>query len=331
MNSQRTDQIHAFLSDYLGDDFKIESLAGDASFRRYHRIYKGDDSYLLMDAPPDKESVAEFIQVAQILSQKINVPDILHKDTQNGFLLLQDFGQTEFADLIKNDNLKDLSYQKALLTLKDIQDIDISCLDIDIYTDKKYQDEMDLFSDWFLPYIGQDIEPNFWQDFKACVIKDIQSQPKVFVHRDYHSRNLMQDKNSDRLGVIDFQDALIGAYTYDLISLVRDAYIDTDENWVNEQLQAFYEIIKPNVSLDEFITQVNIMGVQRHLKVLGIFIRLYQRDDKDRYLANIPKVMRDLFSELTYLKGNTDNDIYGKFLVFIESLLPKFYQKFDNK
>lgn len=330
--TNRTTLMTAFLDEFFTDDYTVVSLAGDASFRRYHRIFKGDDTYLLMDAPPEKESVVEFVAVAEIMGKAVNTPDILKKDMDNGFLLLQDFGEVEFAHLIKaNDDNNEL-YQKALLALKDIQSIDINSANIPPYSDEKYETEMNLFTEWFLPYIGQTIDDTLWTSLKQAVINNVQTQPKVVVHRDYHSRNLMADKNSDRLGVIDFQDALIGAYSYDLVSLVRDAYIDVDETWVNQQIKAFYEILNPNLNpnsdLTTFTKEVNIMGVQRHLKVLGIFIRLYQRDGKEKYLGNIPKVMNDLIIELQWLKEHNANAIYGEFLAFIKNILPSYQEKF---
>lgn len=329
--TDRNSLIRAFLDDYFNEPYDFVSLAGDASFRHYHRITHNNNTYLLMDAPPEKESVVEFVAVAEVLSQVVNVPDILKQDIANGLLLLQDFGDVEFAHLIKADDDNHELYQKALLALKDIQAIDIHSVDIPPYSDKKYDDEMNLFSEWFLPHINEKVEDNLWQSLKEVVLADIQSQPKVVVHRDYHSRNLMMDRNSDRLGIIDFQDALIGAYSYDLVSLVRDAYIAVDEIWVNKQINAFYDIIKPAVTLQEFTKEVNIMGVQRHLKVLGIFIRLYQRDGKEKYLGNIPKVMSDLIIELEWLSQNNAHPIYTEFLQFIQAILPSYRAKFISQ
>lgn len=326
--TDRTDLMKVFLDEFFDDEYQVISLPGDASFRRYHRIVQGDTTYLLMDAPPKKESVVEFINVNHIMGQVVNTPDILKQDIANGFLLLQDFGEVEFAHLIKADDDNNELYHRALLTLKDIQLIDINGINIPPYSDEKYDTEMNLFVEWFLPYINEKNDDELWAKLKTAVIADIQTQPKVLVHRDYHSRNLMQDKNSDQLGVIDFQDALTGAYTYDLVSLVRDAYIDVHEVWVNHQIKAFYELIKPTVDLQEFTKQTNIMGVQRHLKVLGIFIRLYQRDEKQKYLGNIPKVMNDLIIELEWLKENHTNPIYGEFLAFIHKILPSHQAKF---
>lgn len=334
----RTDEMMTFLNTHLTQGFRVESLAGDASFRRYHRIYfkvgselgRDEMSYLLMDAPPEKESVVEFVKVAEILSEKVNVPDIIAKDMERGFLLLQDFGTTEFAHLILDKQHKDEHYQKALKTLSELQQIHTD-VDLPPYDADKLTTEMNLFSEWFLPYVDvqfNDYSLLLWQRLQKVVIDNVLAQPKVIVHRDYHSRNLMADKASDELGVIDFQDALIGADTYDLVSLVRDAYIDENESWVNAKIQQFHSFINRPDDVFSFTKDVNVMGVQRHLKVLGIFIRLFKRDGKDRYLANIPKVMKDLIIELTWLSEH-DNEIYGEFLTWLNAeVLPKYQQKF---
>lgn len=329
--TDRYAQMIAFLNNYL-DDYRVESLAGDASFRRYHRIYVDNHTYLLMDAPPDKENVTEFVNVATILSDCINVPDIIARDMDKGFLLLQDFGVVEFAHAIIDDiDNKDKYYKKALQTLLKLQQKNID-VDIPMYSDEKLSSEMDLFIEWFLPYIGavftQD-EMAIYQDFKTVLIDNIQKQPKVIVHRDYHSRNLMIDKASNELGVIDFQDAVIGAYSYDLVSLVRDAYINENEEWVSEQIHDFYHLKSLSIDLNTFMLDVNIMGIQRHLKVLGIFIRLSQRDGKDRYLNDIPKVMRDFMAELTWLNRHYPNQTISAFMKLCDDkVIPAYQTKF---
>lgn len=331
----RPDLMSAFLDCHIIDaklapSYEVESLAGDASFRRYHRIHVPEGSYLLMDAPPEQERVDDFVKVADILAQRINVPDIIASDVANGFLLLQDFGMVEFADIISDDDKADLHYDNALKTLLLLQDIPTD-VDLPKYNDAKLHQEMDLFTEWFLPYIGINMnadESYEYNHVKNALIKHINTQPKVVVHRDYHSRNLMMDKDSDDLGVIDFQDAVIGAYTYDLVSLIRDAYIDRDERWVNNKLHAFYIKKKPDVDINTFIAQCHVMSAQRHLKVLGIFIRLYQRDGKDRYLSNIPKVMRDLLACMSWLSAEG----YKEFSVFNSwlhnTVLPAYHQNF---
>ncbi|WP_294033050.1 phosphotransferase [uncultured Moraxella sp.] len=343
MSSTRHDEMMNFLNANLAKGFEVESLPGDASFRRYHRIHlpvvaeegKVQMTYLLMDAPPEKESVEQFVHVCDILSETVNVPDIIARDVPKGFLLLQDFGTTEFAHLIADDaEHKDGYYTKALQTLVQLQSIDTQ-VDLPTYSDVKLEQEMDLFDEWFLPYLDVKMSPNaktLWQKLKQTLIDNINAQPQVIVHRDYHSRNLMADKGSDALGVIDFQDAVIGAYTYDLVSLVRDAYINYDEQWVEKRIHEFYKMIEPSVDLGSFIAQTNIMGIQRHLKVLGIFIRLSERDGKHRYLDNIPKVMQDLLTELTWLKDHHIDGVYQEFLVWLETfVLPSYQKKFQKQ
>lgn len=342
MNNVRHTEMMGFLNANLTAGFRVESLSGDASFRRYHRIHlpviaeidKTEITYLLMDAPPDKESVAEFVHVADIMSEVVNVPDIIAQDIERGFLLLQDFGTVEFAHLIRDDaKHKDVYYSQALSTLAALQSLDTQ-VDLPVYSDAKLAEEMDLFEAWFLPYLSvsmNDEAKQLWQALKTQLIADISKQPSVIVHRDYHSRNLMADKGSDTLGVIDFQDAVIGAYTYDLVSLVRDAYIHYDEKWVEKRIHEFYELINPKVDFGSFLVQTNIMGVQRHLKVLGIFVRLSERDGKCRYLNDIPKVMQDLLTELDWLETHGAAQIYGEFLQWLKAeVLASYHAKFTT-
>lgn len=333
----RHDEMMAFLNANLSMGFRVESLAGDASFRRYHRIYMNAGegvytTYLLMDAPPDKESVVEFVNVAKIMTSAVNVPDIIARDIERGFLLLQDFGTVEFAHLIRDDaDNFNAYYTKALQTLADLQTLPTD-VNLPAYSDEKLCAEMDLFTEWFLPYVGVSLTEDaksMWQTFKDDLIEQIKLQPKVVVHRDYHSRNLMADKGSDALGVIDFQDAVIGAYSYDLVSLVRDAYVNFHETWVNARIGEFHAIKALNINLDDFARDVNIMGVQRHLKVLGIFIRLLERDGKHRYLENIPKVMKDLNAELEWLQSHGEQSIEPFYAWLKAHVLPSYHANFN--
>lgn len=333
----RHDEMMAFLNANLSMGFRVESLAGDASFRRYHRIYMNAGegvytTYLLMDAPPDKESVVEFVNVAEIMTSAVNVPDIIARDIERGFLLLQDFGTVEFAHLIRDDaDNVNAYYTRALQTLADLQTLPTD-VNLPAYSDEKLSAEMDLFTEWFLPYVGVSLTEDaksMWQTFKDDLIEQIKLQPKVVVHRDYHSRNLMADKGSDALGVIDFQDAVIGAYSYDLVSLVRDAYVDFHETWVNARIGEFHAIKGLNINVDDFIRDVNIMGVQRHLKVLGIFIRLSERDGKNRYLEDIPKVMKDLNAELEWLQSHGEQRIEPFYAWLKAHVLPSYHANFN--
>ena len=302
--------------------FTLESLPGDASARRYHRIQlvAGDTDettktarYIVMDSADEQDAMQQFINVAKLMSQAINVPTLIAQDVAKGFLVLQDFGAVEFAHLVVGATPAQVNdyYQSAMQTLVALQQIPIETAksqhQLPDYDAAMLNREMDLFSDWFIPHIGVTLDTSLWENLKSALIEEILLQPQVIVHRDYHSRNLMQDQADDaHLGVIDFQDAVIGAHSYDLVSLLRDAYVEWSEPQVTQWIYDFWQLQKQAglltaESAEQLENQVNIMGVQRHLKVLGIFIRLYERDGKSRYLADIPKVMRDFLFELDWL------------------------------
>lgn len=320
-SQHRQDQIERFLQAYFDTPYTIKSLAGDASFRRYHRIIVGDDSYLLMDAPPDKESVESFVEVANFLAPAINVPTIFSQNLADGLLLLQDFGTLEFAEAIACNDNKMSYYKQAFAVLKQLQSLPTDTLEP--YSAKILYDEMALFSDWFVPYVATQLDAQLWQTLSDSVVACVLAQPQVVVHRDFHSRNLMVTPTG--LGVIDFQDALVGAYSYDIVSLLRDAYIDFGELWVQDALVSCYELgdyqHRLGKSLEGFLFDVAVMGVQRHLKVLGIFVRLYQRDDKQRYLAYLPKVANDLSQCLSILAYQCREPIWGQFLAWWQNAL----------
>ena len=363
--TEREISLHNWLQEQFHDfDIQIDSLPGDASFRRYHRLCltakAGEQDqankvteplrYIVMDAPPEIESIVEFVAVDELLASTINVPTIIAKDMTQGFLVLQDFGTTEFAHLVADAPVEvvDSYYKQAidtLLTLQTIEPVQAQQqAQLPDYDAAMLEREMDLFSDWFIPYVGvpfDTAEQQGWQALKTAIIEKVLTQPKVIVHRDYHSRNLMQDcADAERLGVIDFQDAVIGAYSYDLSSLLRDAYVD----WSAEQIAAWTQYYSDKVGVANIAAEVShitteqltydlmVMGMQRHLKILGIFVRLSERDGKARYLADIPKVMRDLVVELTWLSERSDSPIAASATEFKgwleETVMPAFKQKF---
>lgn len=364
---KRYEQLSQFIAAaFPQHTLRIESLPGDASFRRYHRVYlqqkeqdfqndaQLDPSYIVMDAPPQLESIESFVRIDKLMAPKINVPTLLAQDIEQGFLVLQDFGSTEFAHLIAEAKVKqdtgriDELYRWAIDSLLQLQTLDVAKAKQDFnvadYDAATLAREMTLFSDWFLPYIEVTLdEPThaLWQQFTDGLIEQLLQHPNVVVHRDYHSRNLMQDQyHSKNLGVIDFQDALIGSYAYDLVSLVRDAYV----NWSEEQVAGWIEYywqqcqqmgLPCAAELTHFTAQVNLMGLQRHLKVLGIFIRLAQRDGKTRYLSDIPKVWQDLVVELDWLSQHADaqiQEMVAPFATWLQQhIAPKFKQKFGEK
>ncbi|KAA0929580.1 phosphotransferase [Psychrobacter sp. ANT_H56B] len=333
--------------------FTLESLPGDASARRYHRIQLvaggTDDTtkiarYIVMDSADEQDAMQQFINVAKLMSQAINVPTLIAQDVTKGFLVLQDFGAVEFAHLLVGATPAQVSdyYQSAMQTLVALQQIPVELAksqhQLPDYDAAMLNREMDLFSDWFIPHIGVTLDVTLWENLKSALIEEILLQPQVIVHRDYHSRNLMQDQaDNTRLGVIDFQDAVIGAHSYDLVSLLRDAYVEWSEAQVTQWIYDFWQLQKQAGlltadSAEQLESQVNIMGVQRHLKVLGIFIRLYERDGKSRYLADIPKVMRDFLFELEWLSTKGSARLQQVVLPFnqwiLDTVLPAYQTKF---
>lgn len=323
----RHQQLQQWLNQvFVGQDSTLHSLPGDASARQYHRLQLTGSQgaparYIVMDSADEQEAMQQFINVAKLMAPAINVPELIAQDIRQGFLVLQDFGTTEFAHLLVDANTEQVNdyYQLAMQTLIALQKIPVETAriqhqlpDYDAHTLNR---EMDLFRDWFVPFIGANLDENIWSNLKSALITAILAQPAVIVHRDYHSRNLMQDQNDhSALGVIDFQDAVIGAYSYDLVSLIRDAYAEWPEAQVVQWMNDFWQMqqqagLASADSIEQFIKDINIMGVQRHLKVLGIFIRLLQRDGKDRYLADIPKVMGDLILELDWLSEQSSAEL----------------------
>ena len=340
----REQQLHTWLTEvFQNQSLQHEKIPGDASFRSYHRLTVGNQHYIVMDAPPEKESVKEFIAVDNLMAGHVHVPKMIATDEQQGFIVLEDLGNTDFADVIAKD-LTDAGelaktaryYHQAMQAILAIQKIDINDAKtvIPSYDDALLRREMGLFSEWFLPYIGVTMTPDLetlWLDLQSDIIQQVIAQPQVVVHRDFHSRNLMVLNHSDELGVIDFQDAVIGAYTYDLASLLRDAYINYDETWVNSHLAHYHQLAQIDNSLAEFTVDFNIMSMQRHLKVLGIFVRLFERDGKDRYLTNLPKVFNDLLTCLKAITQWEERPTFDKFNDWMTAVVePAFHQKIQG-
>lgn len=351
VTATRQQQLEQWLQDvFANQKFILDSLPGDASARQYHRIQLLDNDaveterYIVMDSADEQDALQQFINVAKLMAPAINVPTLVAQDVAKGFLILQDFGTVEFAHLLVDAPAAQVNdyYQLALRTLVALQVVPVATAKTDHqlpdYDTALLNREMNLFSEWFIPYIGIELEQTLWENLKSALIAEILVQPQVIVHRDYHSRNLMQDQaDHTRLGVIDFQDAVIGAYSYDLVSLVRDAYVEWPETQVSSWIQDCWQLQKQAglVTADnaaQFENDVNVMGVQRHLKVLGIFIRLFERDGKSRYLADIPKVMRDLIFELEWLAEHGNSNMQQAVTPFNEwlreSILPAYQHKF---
>jgi aminoglycoside/choline kinase family phosphotransferase len=287
------------LSKYPTQIESIRSASSDASFRRYFRVDGTDGgTFIVMDAPPPQEDVRPFIHVAEVFGATgVSVPHILAQDAEKGFLLLTDLGSTTYLHQLNHDSAHKLYMDAidALILIQAQSKPDI----LPEYDRALLHRELMLFPDWYInKHLGvtltdaQQTELN--KIFDALLANNL-AQAQVYVHRDYHSRNLMVLPQGNP-GILDFQDAVYGPITYDLVSLLRDAYIQWDEEMVLDWAIRYWERAKRaglpvNPDVDAFYRDFEWMGLQRHLKVLGIFARLYHRDGKDGYLKDLPLVM----------------------------------------
>jgi aminoglycoside/choline kinase family phosphotransferase len=277
----------------------VRPASSDASFRRYFRV-DGDAgaTFIAMDAPPPQEDVRPFIHVAEVLGQSgVSVPHILAQDSERGFLLLSDLGSTTYLHQLNLETAHQL-YLDAIDALIAIQTRSRPNV-LPEYDRAVLLRELMLFPEW---YIGKHLNIALTDAQSAALHKVFDvllannlAQAQVYVHRDYHSRNLMV-LDQGNPGILDFQDAVYGPITYDLVSLLRDAYIQWDEEMVLDWVIRYWERAKRaglpvNPDIDAFYQDFEFMGLQRHLKVLGIFARLYHRDGKDAYLKDLPLVM----------------------------------------
>ena len=278
----------------------IEPASADASFRRYFRLIRGADSYIVMDAPPEKEPVAPFIGVAQsLLGIGLNVPVILARDPARGLLLLSDLGTRQYlSDLVAGRDVERL-YSDALDALVRLQTRGgEAARGLPPYDRAALIREMELLPEWFLGrHLGQPptaAERVLLDRLFETLAQSALAQPHVFVHRDYHSRNLLVTDEANP-GILDFQDAVRGAATYDAVSLLKDCYIAWPRERVIGWLLAYHERLKrAGLALGadaELIRAFDLMGLQRHIKVLGIFARLFYRDGKPGYLEDLPRVL----------------------------------------
>lgn len=301
-------------SDSVLDLSSLAPASSDASFRRYFRInskHNPSQSWIVMDAPPPQEDCRPFVQVDAILQETgVLAPIIFAQNIENGFLLLSDFGSITFLDAIKQQAQQQQAqeihalYLSAITTLVQLQS-STRATELTHYNRERLLQEMTLFPDWYVARHKQtqlsQAEQESLQGVFNVLLQNIESQAKVLVHRDYHSRNLMVVPQEDRtakplLGVLDFQDALYGPITYDLMSILRDAYVSWDEeqqiDWaIRYWQQAKTQGLPVNADFADFWRDFEWMGLQRHLKVLGIFARLFYRDGKSNYLNDIPVVM----------------------------------------
>lgn len=302
--------------DGLGDAVP-QPASGDASFRRYFRVFSAQDSFIVMDAPPEREDCKPFIRISGYLeAMHLNAPRILEANLEKGFLLLTDLGATQYLEKLQsNEGAATVLYADAMKALSILQRRGaVFQAHLPPYDDDLLRFELSLFHDWLCEkHIGIEFSDNderHWAEVSDMLVGNALDQPQVFVHRDYHSRNLMVTEHNNP-GVLDFQDAVEGPLTYDLVSLLKDCYLQWPQQQVIDLARSFYAMldapIRQQVDEKQFMRYFELMGVQRHLKAAGIFSRLNHRDGKPGYMADVPRTLRyivalgDRYEELAAL------------------------------
>ena len=298
-------------------DFELAPASGDASFRRYFRVTAGNDTFIAMDAPPAQEDCLPFVTVqSQLESIGLNVPALLASDLDAGFLLLSDLGTRLYLDeLTASPERADALYADALDALATLQRGGAAFEQgLPPFDQPFIRRELALFHDWLcgthLGYAWPDSAEDAWAGLSNLLINAALDQATVFVHRDYHSRNLMVTRTNNP-GILDFQDAVAGPLTYDLVSLLKDCYVTWPAERVDAWATSFFDRlerdVRERVGRERFLRDFALMGVQRHLKAAGIFARLNHRDGKPGYMHDIPRTLayvmalRDDFPELAFL------------------------------
>lgn len=299
---ERIEQLKNWLSSELDfSEYTLEPASSDASFRRYFRVVHAGESLVVMDAPPSREDTRPFVQVSGMLAGLgLNVPQVIDEDPQQGFLLLSDLGSRPYLDALNDETVERL-YGDALGALATIQACTPGDAPLPAYDRTLLLNEMELCREWLIgKHLGLALtgQQSSMLDAAFDLLADSAlQQPQVCVHRDYHSRNLMLTE-SNNPGILDFQDAVIGPVTYDLVSLLRDCYIDWPREQVEDWALGYQTLALQSGVLQEghddpqqFLRWFDLMGMQRHLKAAGIFARLNHRDGKPGYLGDIPRTL----------------------------------------
>ena len=273
----------------------LTAASSDASFRRYFRWEGGAHTFVVMDAPPPQENCKPFVDIAHLLAKSgINVPKIYAEDLPRGFLLLNDLGTKTYLDVIDGENADQL-FADAIDALLAFQQLPMDA-PLPSYDVALLRRELELFPEWYVRrHLGIDLDAEqqaLWQRASQQLIDSALAQPKVLVHRDYMPRNLMISEPSP--GVLDFQDAVYGPVTYDITCLFKDAFLSWPEARVRGWLEDYWQQagalnIPVQPDFEEFLRASDLMGVQRHLQVIGIFARICHRDGKPRYLTDVPR------------------------------------------
>lgn len=276
----------------------LTPASSDASFRRYFRWQDGERSLIVMDAPPPQEDCRPFVKVAGLLAAAgVHVPEILAADLEQGFLLLSDLGRQTYLEVIGEHNA-DALFEDALKALLTFQRLPLDA-GLPCYDEALLRRELQLFPDWYLErHLGVTLDGErlaAWQRICDLLLESALAQPRVLVHRDYMPRNLMA--STPNPGVLDFQDAVYGPVSYDVTCLFKDAFLSWPEARVRTWLERYWSLareagIPVQAELEGFLRASDLMGVQRHLKVIGIFARICHRDGKPKYLTDVPRFFR---------------------------------------
>ena len=315
MDSTREQELTTWLSDKGYDGSSLSILSADASFRQYYRVNKNNISYAVMDCPPEDESLDTFLKITDKLQQaKLNVPEIFDCDLTKGFLVITDFGDDLYSKKLNDETVYCL-YTDALEAIVKMQ-TKVDCTGLKDF-DSFYEDENNLYIDWFLKkHLNVELDSATSEQINTEFNKInniLKSIPKTFVHRDYHSRNLLiTDLNNP--GIIDYQDAVMGPVTYDLVSLLKDCYVTWNDGLVEDMLESFFTRMKSNTinNISDFRYWFEITGLQRHIKAIGIFSRLNYRDGKPNYLQDIPRTYAYMNKVLNkYKELSTLNEIFN--------------------
>lgn len=327
MDNNRRELLKNFLNK-SSDSFdfnSIKKIAGDASFRSYYRLKnKGGESYILMDAPPEFENIEPFVRVGEyLLNNGFSSPKIYNKDRRSGFLLLEDFGDSKYSTILKNEtNSKNYNtteselYEKAIDALIELQDNTETNTQLNPYDNSVLTREVKLFIEWYVPFIlkkeldkkEQDDYVKIWfnilknLDSKGLSNDSMNQKYNVMLLRDYHADNLIYLQGRvgyKQVGLLDFQDALLGSRAYDLVSLLEDARRDIDPELSDKMLKYYFKNIDKNISQERISSEYNILSLQRNMKIVGIFSRLSVRDNKDHYLNFLPRVFKYIQKDLS--------------------------------
>ena len=299
INKNRLRIIKFFLKKNYIENSKIKEIKGDASFRKYFRIYQKNKSYILASAEKEKKSnILNYVLINKFLSERgINTPQVIDYDYKNGLALLQDLGDKTYLQLIRKSKNKFSIYQSLIKYLIKLQRINFKT---NIFRFKKYnfrilKKEIDLFFIWYLPHVlklKNNSKIKKLRQLLLSILKNNFIKNNYFVHRDFHVSNLMVNKegSKNKIGIIDSQDALIGSRAYDVLSLIDDVRIKTSPN-LKQKLLNYYLLLakkEKNFDIKQFKKEFSILSVQRAIKIIGIFSRLFKRDKKSKYLKLIP-------------------------------------------